>query len=85
MMTSKTIRTENFVDSKNDNLIICSYINITPKIQILKLNYFDKTTWERVIFPGERLIFEGQAELKLEIKTSEIVTVFVPCNKLRVL
>jgi hypothetical protein len=41
--------------------------------------------WERVIFPGERLMFEAVSEAQLEIWFNESLNVVIPCNQLSVI
>jgi sorbitol-specific phosphotransferase system component IIA len=71
-------------DAFGDNLVVCFYTNVTHNIQVLRLNHFECSTWERIIFPGERLMFEAQPQCKLEIKTSEAGTLLLSCQQLRV-
>lgn len=74
---------ENFHSTFGDQTIICFYVNATHNIQVLRLNYFEGSTWERVIFPGERLMFEAHPQGKLEIKTSEAEALLMSCQQLR--
>ena len=71
------------------NYILCSYINITNRIQIVRITNIPSYHWEQVIFPGQRLIFEAITSALLEIHTSENVTAIVneviPCQQLRVI
>lgn len=53
--------------------IICSYLNNTKKIKILKIND-NRCTLERVILPKQKIIFEAMSDAYLEIHTNEIVT-----------
>ena len=70
--------------SKGAHQILCCYINITSRIQIIRITNIPNLPWERVVFPGQRLMFEAATEAKLEINTSETITLIVPCQKLRI-
>jgi hypothetical protein len=67
-----------------DDLFLCLHTNITSKIQILRLKTIENLTWERIVFPGERLMFEALPDAELEIKDSEVTSVIVSCQPLRV-
>ncbi len=68
--------------------ILCSYVNPTSRIQIARITNVLDWYFERVIFPGERLLFETVSEAQLEIYTSEIPSAVladkVPCDRLSV-
>lgn len=49
---------------KQDQKILCFYGNASNKIQILRLNNY----WKKIVFPGEKLFFEGIASAELEIE-----------------
>lgn len=83
-MTEILARSEESLASKGDHQILCCYINITSQIQIIRITNIHNLHWERVVFPGQRLMFEAATEAKLEIKTSETITLIVPCQKLRI-
>lgn len=83
-MTSILTLNEELQDSFDAGLIVCFYSNVTQNIQVLRLNHFEYSNWERIIFPGERLMFEAHPQSKLEIKTSEAATLLIYCKQLRV-
>lgn len=83
-MTSTLALHKNDHNACDEHLILCFYSNVTHNIQVLRLNTFESSTWERIIFPGERLMFEAQAQCKLEINTSEAGTLLISCQQLRV-
>ncbi|WP_410500558.1 DUF1830 domain-containing protein [Chroococcidiopsis sp. SAG 2025] len=68
--------------------VLCYYTNTTNHIQIIRsakiVNYY----FERVVFPGQRLLFEAVPEAQLEVHTGTTVTAIlsdrVPCSRLRV-
>ncbi|MCM1985287.1 DUF1830 domain-containing protein [Lyngbya confervoides] len=67
---------------------VLSYINATSSIQIARITNISNWYFERVVFPGQRLIFEAPLEAKLEIHTgmmaSAILSDTIPCTRLRI-
>ncbi len=68
-----------------DRQILCYYINRTPHIQILRLNYHPNFDFEKVVFPGQRLMFRSVPDTKLEIYPYEKSSLTIPCDQLRVM
>jgi hypothetical protein len=70
------------------NKIVCCYVNTTSQIQIARITNIANWYFERVVFPGQRLIFETLTEAQLEIHTgmmaSAILSDTIPCGRLRV-
>jgi Domain of unknown function (DUF1830) len=68
--------------------ILCCYVNATSKVQIARITNVANWYFERVVFPGQRLIFEAMSEGVLEIHTgmmaSAILSDKIPCDRLRV-
>lgn len=68
--------------------ILCCYVNATSKIQIARITNVANWYFERVVFPGQRLMFEAMPQALLEIHTgmmaSAILSDTVPCDRLRV-
>lgn len=64
--------------------ILCSYINVTRRIQVIRLTNAPKRQFEKVIFPGQRLLFEAVSGAKLEIQLSELISKSIPCQQLQV-
>ena len=66
--------------------ILCCYVNATSKIQIVRISNIPNWYFERVVFPGQRLVFESTPESLLEIHTgmmaSAILSDKIPCNRL---
>lgn len=66
--------------------IICCYVNATSKIQIGRISNVPNWYFERVVFPGQRLIFETTPQAQLEIHTgmmaSAILSDTIPCDRL---
>ena len=68
--------------------ITCCYINRTSKIQVARITNIPNWYFERVVFPGQRLIFEADMQAQLEIHTgmmaSSILSDTIPCDRLMV-
>ena len=68
--------------------LLCCYVNATSKIQIARITNIPNWYFERVIFPGQRLVFEAMPDAQLEIHTgamaSAILADIIPCDRLRV-
>ena len=69
-------------------LTLCSYKNRTNKIQIGRISNIPSWYFERVIFPGQRLIFEAPLEAELEIHTGEMINAIlstkIRCDRLQI-
>ena len=65
---------------------VCCYVNATSKIQIARISNIPNWYFERVVFPGQRLVFEAPPESLLEIHTgmmaSAILSDKIPCERL---
>jgi hypothetical protein len=70
------------------NRIMCCYVNATSKIQIARITNVPNWYFERVVFPGQRLLFETLKHAQLEIHTgmmaSAILSDTIPCDRLQV-
>ena len=66
--------------------ILCCYVNATSKIQIARISNIPNWYFERVVFPGQRLVFEAPPESNLEILTGMMATAIlsdtIPCDRL---
>ncbi|MBV9388504.1 MAG: DUF1830 domain-containing protein [Chroococcidiopsidaceae cyanobacterium CP_BM_ER_R8_30] len=66
--------------------LLCCYVNATSKIQIARISNIPNWYFERVIFPGQRLVFEAPLEALLEIHTGMMATAIlsdkIPCERL---
>ncbi len=66
--------------------ILCCYVNATSKIQVARISDIPNWYFERVVFPGQRLVFEAPREAHLEIHTgmmaSAILSDNIPCDRL---
>jgi Domain of unknown function (DUF1830) len=66
---------------------LCCYINATSKIQIARITNIPNWYFERVVFPGQRLVFEALPQALLEIHSgmmSAILADTIPCDRLRI-
>jgi hypothetical protein len=74
--------------SDNKDHILCCYVNATSHIQIARITNIPNWYFERVVFPGQRLVFEAMPEALLEIHTgmmaSAILSDTIPCDRLQV-
>jgi hypothetical protein len=68
--------------------ILCRYVNTTSKIQIARIQNIPNWYFERVVFPGQHLVFEAFLEAQLEIHTgmmaSSILSDCIPCEQILV-
>lgn len=66
--------------------LLCCYVNATSQIQIARITNIPNWYFERVVFPGQRLVFEALATAQLEIHTgmmaSSIISDTIPCDQL---
>lgn len=75
------------VPSGHSEPILCCYVNATSKIQIARITNVPNWYFERVVFPGQRLVFETLEEAQLEIHTgmmaSAILSDTIACDRLK--
>jgi hypothetical protein len=68
--------------------LLCCYVNATSQIQVARITNISNWYFERVVFPGQRLVFEALPEAMLEIHTgmmaSSILSDTIPCARLLV-
>ncbi len=66
--------------------ILCCYVNATSQIQVARITNIPNWYFERVVFPGQRLVFEALPAALLEIHTgimaSAILSDTIPCSRL---
>ena len=82
--TLSSTETGKFLDNDSSSRILCSHTNLSHYIQIIRLKNSPGLHWERVVFPGQRLMFEAAPKAKLEVQLSETRSVVLPCCQLRV-
>jgi hypothetical protein len=72
--------------SDHKDRILCCYVNATSHIQIARITNIANWYFERVVFPGQRLVFEAMSQALLEIHTgmmaSAILSDTIPCDRL---
>jgi hypothetical protein len=68
--------------------LLCCYVNATSKIQVARITDVPSWYFERVVFPGQRLVFEAPPNAHLEIHSgmmaSAILSDTIPCDRLTV-
>ncbi len=68
--------------------ITCCYVNATSKMQVARITNVPNWYFERVVFPGQHLIFEAVASAQLEIHTglmaSSILSDTISCVQLQI-
>ena len=79
------------VDSLPDEYqerILCSYKNATNTIQIARITNIPHWYLERVVFPGQHLLFEAVKQAQLEIHSAKIASAIpadtIDCQQLQV-
>lgn len=69
-----------------DKAVLCCYVNATSQIQVARITNIEDWYFERVVFPGQRLMFEAMPSAILEIHTgmmaSAILSDTIPCDRL---
>jgi len=68
------------------NFLLCCYVNASSHIQVVRITNIPNWYFERVVFPGQRLVFEALPQAQLEIHTgmmaSSILSDTIPCERL---
>jgi hypothetical protein len=74
--------------SSDSEVVLCCYVNATSKIQVARVTNVPDWYFERVVFPGQRLLFEAVKTANLEIHTgmmaSSILSDTISCLTLAV-
>lgn len=81
-MTQTAALSKECPNTESDRRILCLYINATSQIQIIRITDTPSLHLERVIFPGQRQLFEATPESTLEIQSSKAVSSLIPCTQL---
>jgi len=72
--------------NNQNNSVLCCYVNATNQIQVVRISNIVNWYFERVVFPGQRLVFEALLDAMLEIHTgmmaSAILSDTIPCDRL---
>ncbi len=73
----------------NADDVCCCYVNSTSQIQVARITNVHNWYFERVVFPGQRLIFEapnyGYLEIHTGMMASSILSDKIPCQQLTVI
>ncbi|HIK37149.1 MAG: DUF1830 domain-containing protein [Geminocystis sp.] len=76
------------VPNNGGKSILCCYVNATSRIQVVRITNIKNWYFERVVFPGQRLIFEALPEAVLEVHTgmmaSAVLSDKIPCSTLSI-
>ena len=72
--------------SKCSEKFLCCYVNNSNNIQVARITNIDRWYFERVVFPGQRLLFEAPRSAELEIFTGSFSTALlsqrIKCEKI---
>ncbi|KYC43503.1 hypothetical protein WA1_10590 [Scytonema hofmannii PCC 7110] len=60
--------------SSRSNQILCCYVNFSNQVQVARIDNIPNWYFERVVFPGQRLLFETPANAQLEIHTGTMAS-----------
>ena len=67
---------------------LCCYVNATSQIQVARIANVPQWYFERVVFPGQRLMFEAPCDARLEVHTGQasqaILADTILCDRLQV-
>lgn len=73
---------------KSTEKILCYYVNVTDRLQVVKVTNSTDCCQERVVFPNQRFLFEAPPTAWLEIYRSTVTGASlcdrISCNYLRV-
>ena len=79
----------NQLSSQGNSLILCYYANVSQQIQVVRIGNIPNWYFERVMFPGQRMMFQSWPEAILEIHTGAVASAIlsdkIPCYVLRVI
>lgn len=62
------IKSPEIVCDRSSTQHLCCYRNLTAQLQVARVSQNDTAQCERVIFPGERWLFEASADAELQIQ-----------------
>ncbi|MEM8719157.1 MAG: DUF1830 domain-containing protein [Cyanobacteria bacterium P01_G01_bin.39] len=73
--------------SSTSNFVLCCYVNATAHVEVVRITNVAHWYFERVVFPGKRLLFKAPITAKLEIHTgmsiSSIKSETIDCKTLQ--
>lgn len=65
-------------------LDLCCYMNATRQIQVARIVNIANWSFERVVFPGQRLLFEAPQNALLEIYATDVLVNTILCELVKV-
>jgi len=83
MSITSSIQVEQSFTLSDPQHILCYYLNPSSQVQVARITNIPNWDFHRVIFPGQRLMFNAPPEATLEIHTTS-ETQCIPCQSLRV-
>lgn len=67
--------------------ILCAYQNLSNSWQIIKITDVPNYYWEKVVLPGQEIVFQGISQANLNIFSADYITSIlidtIPCHKLK--
>lgn len=70
----------------NSTGMLCYYANTSGQMQIARIMQGSVRMFERVVFPGQRVLFNAPADAELEVQTRAIANLLfserIPCVQL---
>jgi Domain of unknown function (DUF1830) len=76
------------VPTDRSDPICCCYVNNSSRVQVTRITNIENWYFERVAFPGQRLLFEAPMNAYLEIHTgnmtSAVMSDRIPCIRLQI-
>lgn len=83
LQTSETLLTD-----ETSEQILCFYINASTEIRIIRLENSQNCSLDRIVFPGDKILFIGEPKAHLAIYTGSkgkgILSHIIPCASLQV-
>ena len=68
--------------------ILCCYVNASSRMHIARITNIPNWYFERVVFPGQRLVFEAPPEALLEIHKGSMASAIlgdtIPCDSIQI-
>ena len=76
------------IPQDHSDRLTCTYLNYTSQIQVVRITDIKNWYFERVVFPGQRLLFAAPGDAHLEIHTgmmaSAILSDTLTCRDLAI-
>jgi hypothetical protein len=66
--------------------LVCCYVNATSQIQVVRITDVPNWYFERVVFPGQKLMFTSPdtAHLEVHAGTMAVLDDIIPCRELQI-